>query len=223
MRWTIPNILTVFRLLAAPCVALVFVIFARPTADWIALALFVGAAITDWFDGYIARGWHLQSRFGTMLDPIADKAMVIIALTVVVALSGLDPLLVVPAAVILFREVFVSGLREFLGADASTLKVTKLAKWKTTVQMVAITLLLLSLGLQEEHASLFYALSSDDYALAMDAGPSGWNYVWWVAQSGWLTGLCGVVCFWLAAVLTAITGIDYFVKALPFLREDGRG
>lgn len=147
MVWTLPNTLTVLRLVAAPCVALAFVVFPRPVADWVAVMLFVGASATDWIDGYLARAWNQQSRFGTMLDPIADKAMVLIALALVLGLSGLDPWILVPGTVILFREVFVSGLREFLGAQAGQLKVTRLAKWKTTVQMVAISLLLLGLDL----------------------------------------------------------------------------
>ena len=145
MSWTVPNILTVLRLLAAPCVALAFVVFDRPAADWVAAVLFVAASATDWVDGYLARAWNQQSRFGTMLDPIADKAMVIIALALVLGLSDLSPWVLIPGTLILFREVFVSGLREFLGAQAGQLKVTRLAKWKTTVQMVAITLLLLGL------------------------------------------------------------------------------
>ena len=167
MSWTVPNILTVLRLIAAPCVALVFAVLARPAADWVALVLFVGASATDWIDGYLARAWNQQTRFGTMLDPIADKAMVIIALAVVLGLSELDPWVLVPGTVILFREVFVSGLREFLGAQAGQLKVTKLAKWKTTVQMVAITLLLL--GLETAGIALLWL------AAALTAA-TGWDY-----------------------------------------------
>ena len=142
MTWTLPNILTVGRLIAAPMVLIVFLILPRPVADWAALVLFVGAAATDWIDGYLARAWNQQSRFGAMLDPIADKAMVVIALGMLMAISGPVAWLGLPAAAILFREVFVSGLREFLGDTAGLLKVTKLAKWKTTVQMVAIAILL---------------------------------------------------------------------------------
>ncbi|MEQ8367296.1 MAG: CDP-diacylglycerol--glycerol-3-phosphate 3-phosphatidyltransferase, partial [Roseicyclus sp.] len=141
MTWTIPNVLTTLRLLAAPAVAVMFLYFTRPWADWFALVLFVGAAITDYFDDYIARMWKQTTKLGTMLDPIADKAMVVIALMVIVGYSSMSPWLVLPATVILFREVFVSGLREFLGDTAGTLKVTKLAKWKTTAQMVAIAVL----------------------------------------------------------------------------------
>src|SRR6056297_1442886 len=141
MRWTLPNILTMLRLLAAPAVAVMFLYFTRPYADWFALILFVSAAITDWFDGYLARSWKQVTRVGTMLDPIADKAMVVIALMVIVGYSSMSPWLVLPATVILFREVFVSGLREYLGDTAGTLRVTPLANWKTTLQMIAIAVL----------------------------------------------------------------------------------
>ena len=137
MTWTVPNILTTLRLLAAPMLAVMFLYFTRPYADILAVVLFVSAAITDWFDGYLARAWRQQTRLGAMLDPIADKAMVVIALMVIVGFSSWSPWLVLPATVILFREVFVSGLREYLGDTAGTLKVTKLAKWKTALQMTA--------------------------------------------------------------------------------------
>ena len=83
MTWTLPNILTVLRLLAAPGVAIMFLYFTRPYADWFALLLFIGASITDYFDGHLARNWKQETKFGAMLDPIADKAMVMIALMVI--------------------------------------------------------------------------------------------------------------------------------------------
>jgi CDP-diacylglycerol---glycerol-3-phosphate 3-phosphatidyltransferase len=140
MTWTLPTILTLSRVAAAPLVALVFVVLARPAADAVALVLFLAAAGTDWLDGFLARRLDQHSAFGKMLDPIADKAMVAIALAVLMALSGLAPLLVLPAVAILLREVLVSGLREYLGAVK--LDVTRLAKWKTAAQMIAIGLLL---------------------------------------------------------------------------------
>ena len=70
--WTTPNILTALRLIAAPAVAVMFLYFKRPYADWFALLLFVGAAITDWFDGFLARAWSQETKLGAMLDPIAD-------------------------------------------------------------------------------------------------------------------------------------------------------
>ena len=79
MTWNIPNILTLLRLLAAPSVAIMFLYFDRPWADWFAFILFVSAAITDFVDGYLARAWKQETKFGAMMDPIADKAMVVIA------------------------------------------------------------------------------------------------------------------------------------------------
>ena len=125
MTWTIPNILTILRLLAAPAVAVMFLYFTRPWADWFALVLFVSAALTDWADGYLARAWKQTTKLGTMLDPIADKAMVVIALMVIVGYSSSHwtPWLVLPAPVILFREVFVPGLPASLGHPPGPLKV----------------------------------------------------------------------------------------------------
>ena len=206
MVWNIPNILTLLRLLAAPGVAVMFLYFSRPWADWLALALFVGAAITDWFDGYLARLWKQESRFGAMLDPIADKAMVVIAIMVITGYSGMNPWLILPATVILFREVFVSGLREFLGDRAHLLKVTKLAKWKTTAQMVAIAVLFLGTGLA------YLESGRPPRAGEGDLPPQ----VSWAGVANWI----GLLLIWVAAVLTAATGWDYFRKALPYLRDE---
>jgi len=221
MRWNLPNILTLLRLLAAPGLAVMFLYFSRPYADWYALVLFVGAAATDWFDGYLARAWKQETKMGAMLDPIADKAMVVIALMILVgyAAEHWTPWLVLPATVILFREVFVSGLREYLGDTAGTLKVTKLAKWKTTAQMIAIATLF-SQGIFEHHlvmkswgmdeALLQQVLNGeteDLYGLRLMYDGMIW--------SGWL----GLWLLWIAAALTLITGADYLRKALPHLRE----
>jgi CDP-diacylglycerol--glycerol-3-phosphate 3-phosphatidyltransferase len=205
MRWTIPNILTVLRLLAAPGVALAFAVFERPLADWLAIGLFVVAALTDYVDGRLARAWGQESNFGRMLDPIADKAMVIIALAMIVGLSGTNPLILVPVVFILLREVFVSGLREFLGSKAGRLKVTSLAKWKTTVQMTAIPVLLFSgiLEYDKRHGQLWYSFWFHDWAM-------------------WLSVNAGLILIWAAGLLTVMTGYDYLVKALPFLRDRKR-
>ncbi|MFD1794579.1 CDP-diacylglycerol--glycerol-3-phosphate 3-phosphatidyltransferase [Paracoccus aurantiacus] len=204
MTWTIPNILTILRLIAAPGLPLMFLYFHRPWADWAALALFLLAAITDWFDGYLARAWNQQSRFGAAMDPIADKAMVLIALVVITGYSGMNPWLILPATVILFREVFVSGLRESLGDKATELAVTKVAKWKTTTQMVAISVLFLGTGLAYvEHGRP---------PLVGETGLPGdlrWSSI---------ATFIGLILIWIAAGLTAWTGWDYFRKAMPYLR-----
>ncbi len=219
MRWTIPNILTIIRLLAAPGVAVMFLYFNRPWADWFALILFVSAALTDWIDGSLARAWNQETKIGAMLDPIADKAMVVIALLVITGFSGMDPWILLPATVILFREVFVSGLREYLGDTAGTLKVTKLAKWKTTAQMVAIAVLFAK-GVFEHYFGMLAFSLGDEKVGAILAGHEpdelgiGTLYTGSVT-SWWL----GVGLLWIAALLTLITGWDYFKKSLPHLKE----
>ena len=220
MKWTIPNTLTVLRLCAAPGVAVMFLYFHRPYADWLALALFVSAAITDYFDGYLARLWKQESKFGAMLDPIADKAMVVIAIMVITGYSGMNPWLILPATVILFREVFVSGLREFMGAKAGLLKVTNLAKWKTTAQMVASAVLFLGTGLEHLEGIARQGMTPDQYAVAVTKGLADpLRSCGARGCSSWAT-LVGLVLIWIAAILTAITGLEYFNKSLPHLRED---
>jgi len=217
MPWTLPNILTMLRLVAAPGIAILFLYFNRPFADWFALVLFGLAAITDFFDGYLARAWKQESRLGAMLDPIADKAMVVIALLVITGYSGMDPWLILPATAILFREVFVSGLREFLGDTAGLLKVTKLAKWKTTAQMLAIAVLFLAMGL--EYVREASALRGNAQLLnsLRDIGTEDINVVDVATMGGNMVWQLGLAMIWIAAILTVITGADYFRKALPHL------
>jgi len=218
MLWTLPNTLTVFRLLAAPVVALAFLALPRPHADWVALILFLGAALTDYADGRLARARDQVSRFGAMLDPIADKAMAVIALAMLLALQGATAVLVVPAVAILFREVFVSGLRGFLGDIAGKLNVTPLAKWKTLAQMLAIALLFAQ-GLLDHYfhaqipgADRALAGQAPADGLADAAGPTALEYGLLGAHYG------GLALLWAAAALTLFTGVDYFRKALPHLR-----
>jgi len=218
MIWNLPNILTLLRLLAAPGVAVMFLYFHRPWADWFALALFVGAAITDFFDGYLARAWRQESRFGAMLDPIADKAMVMIALLVITGSSGMNPWILLPATVIMFREVFVSGLREFLGSSAGLLKVTKLAKWKTTAQMIAIAVLFSTGAFEHYFVMQAFGMDTAMVTSILDGNtPDELGLVWkydGMVVSWW----AGITLLWLAALLTVVTGWDYFRKSLPLLR-----
>ena len=219
MTWTIPNILTILRLLAAPGVAVMFLYFNRPWADWFALCLFVSAAATDWFDGYLARTWKQTTKMGAMLDPIADKAMVVIALMVIVGYSSMSPWLVLPVTVILFREVFVTGLREFLGSKAGTLKVTQLAKWKTTAQMVAIAVLFAQ-GVFEHYLGMS-SLGMDDQIVIdiLEGREEDLFGLKWKMAGMVVTGHVGLWLLWLAAALTLISGIDYFRKSIPYLKD----
>lgn len=222
MKWTLPNILTALRLVAAPMVPVMFLYFTRPYADWFALILFTSAAITDWFDGYLARAWSQQTKLGTMLDPIADKAMVVIALMVLVGYSAAawTPWLVLPAAVILFREVFVSGLREYLGDTAGTLKVTNLAKWKTSLQMVAIAVLF-SKGIFEHHLVMSsWGMDQAMFDATMMGEIEDVQGLKWKAEAMLWSGRIGLWLLWAAAILTLVTGWDYLRKATPYLRED---
>ena len=219
MKWTVPNILTTLRLLAAPGVAVMFLYFTRPYADWFALVLFVTAAITDWFDGFLARAWKQESKLGAMLDPIADKAMVVIALMVIVGYSSMSPWLVLPATVILFREVFVSGLREFLGDTAGTLRVTKLAKWKTTAQMIAIAVLF-SQGMFEHYVGMStIGMDGDIISNVLNGQEDDVHGLIWKVDAMVWSGRIGMLLLWVAAILTFVTGLDYFAKARPFLRD----
>lgn len=220
MKWTLPNILTVLRLIAAPGVAIMFLYFHRPWADWFALTLFISAAITDYFDGYLARLWKQESKFGAMMDPVADKAMVVIALVIITGYSGMNPWLMLPVTVILFREVFVGGLREFLGSKAGLLKVTKLAKWKTTAQMVAISVLFLGTGLEHSEGIARQGMTAAQYAEAVTLGLADPIRSCGTRGCSSVATIAGLGLIWIAAILTALTGLDYFRKSLPFLRDD---
>lgn len=219
MRWTLPNILTVSRLIAAPFLGLVFLLMPRPAADIVALFLFSFASITDYVDGYIARKWNQISKFGAMLDPIADKAMVVIALAVLLGVHGMGALMLIPVTAILFREVFVSGLREFLGDTAGTLKVTQLAKWKTTVQMFAIGFLF-AWGIFDHYfGMLVYGMDGQLIMGVLSGEIPDENGLIWAYRGVMLTSYGGLALLWVAAALTLITGFDYYRKALPYLRE----
>lgn len=139
---TLPNLLTLSRILVIPPMVAAFYL-ERNWANIIACLLFVGASLTDFFDGYLARTWKQQSDIGRFLDPVADKLLVAAAILMLVGFDRLEGLQVLAALVILCREILVSGLREFLAEIRVGMPVTKLAKWKTGIQMVAIALLLL--------------------------------------------------------------------------------
>ena len=139
---SLPNLLTYARIVAVPAVVLCFYI-PGDAGRITALIIFVAAAITDFFDGYLARAWQQQSALGRMLDPIADKLLVAVSLLVLVADGTISGWSLWAAVIILSREILVSGLREFLGGVAVSVPVSRLAKWKTTVQMVALSFLLI--------------------------------------------------------------------------------
>lgn len=184
MPLDLPNLLTLSRIFAIPLLVL-FVALRQPWADFAACALFSAAAITDYFDGKIARDRKIVSDFGRMLDPIADKLLVGAALMLLAGFDRLPNWALLPAIVIMLREILVSGLREYLAGLNVGLPVTSLAKWKTGFQMGALGTLL--------------------------AGDSGAAVI---GLSFLPVSLIGELMLWMAAALTLATGWDYLAAGL---------
>ncbi|MBL6621886.1 MAG: CDP-diacylglycerol--glycerol-3-phosphate 3-phosphatidyltransferase [Rickettsiales bacterium] len=138
----IPNILTFIRIIVIPILISSFFL-EGVISNWLAATLFIFASITDFFDGYIARAYKVQSNLGKVFDPIADKILVATAIVMLVHFGSEDILITIPGIIILFREIFVSGLREFLAELNISMPVSRLAKWKTGVQMTALSLMIL--------------------------------------------------------------------------------
>lgn len=139
----LPNILTLSRILAVPI--LVFLLWKPTPVDYlITFVLYCLVGITDYFDGYLARAQGAVSRLGIFLDPIADKIMVAAVILMLVGTHDIMGIHLIAALVILLREIAVSGLREFLGGIQVSVPVSRLAKWKTTLQLVALGALILA-------------------------------------------------------------------------------
>ncbi len=184
MPTDLPNLLTISRILAIPLMVLLAA-WREPWADMAACAVFSLAAITDYFDGKIARDRQITSDFGRMLDPIADKLLVGAALMCLAGFDRLPNWALLPAIIILLREILVSGLREYLASLRIGLPVTRLAKWKTGFQMGALGVL----------------LAGDTGAAAIGLGFLP-------------IGLLGEAMLWTAAALTLLTGWDYLRAGL---------
>lgn len=186
---TLPNILTLSRIFAVP-----FLAFLLWWPDWqtgylLAFGLYSLMGITDYFDGYLARSSGTVSKLGIFLDPIADKIMVaavILVLTAQGVLRGpyVGDMHVIAGLIILVREIAVSGLREFLGGLQVSVPVTRLAKWKTTLQIIALGSLILGRGLPE------------------------WNMMIGDVEAN-IPHTVGLATLWGAAILTLVTGWDY--------------
>jgi cardiolipin synthase (CMP-forming) len=184
MLTDLPNLLTLSRIAAIPLLV-VLVALRDPAADFAACVLFGSAAITDYFDGRLARTRRQQSDLGRMLDPIADKLLVGAALMMLVGQGRLSTWALYPAIVIMLREILVSGLREYLAGIRIGLPVTGLAKWKTGFQMGALGTLL--------------AGNSSAHLLHLSFIP---------------VGMIGEAMLWVAAGLTLWTGWDYLTAGL---------
>ena len=195
--WTLPNLLTLSRIVAVPLLA-----FLLWWPDWelgyaLAFAMYCLMGITDYFDGYLARASGQVSRLGQFLDPIADKIM-IAAVILVLAAQGVmrgpyvGDMHVIAGLVILIREIAVSGLREFLGGLQVSIPVSRLAKWKTTFQLVCLGALILGNALPQ------------------------WN-VWVFGIEANVPHTIGLTTLWAAAALTVITGWDYLRVGLKHM------
>jgi cardiolipin synthase (CMP-forming) len=142
----LPNILTYGRIAAVPvvvgCMFWQNILHGGLWLRWVALAVFIGAGVTDFLDGYLARMWGQQSSLGRMLDPIADKLLVASCLLMLAAENTIHGWALFAAVVILCREILVSGLREYLAELRVSVPVTRLAKWKTTLQLIAVGFLI---------------------------------------------------------------------------------
>lgn len=151
---SLPNVLTYLRIAAVPALVACLTLLEGDTARLMAFGFFVGACLTDWLDGYLARAWEQQSALGRMLDPIADKLLVGAALLMLVHDNTIDGVSIWAAVIVLCREILVSGLREYLAELNVKVHVTQLAKWKTSVQMVALAVLLIGPTMTPYHVGL---------------------------------------------------------------------
>lgn len=199
---TLPNILTLSRIFAVPLLG-----FLLWWPEWqlgyaIGFALYCVIAVTDFFDGYLARAQGTVSKLGIFLDPIADKIMVAAVILILTAQGYLrgpyvGDVHVIAGLVILIREITVSGLREFLGGIQVSVPVTKLAKWKTTFQLVALGALILG--------GAVHGPPCQSVGHACSGLAENWVHV------------VGLASLWLAAALTCITGWDYLRVGLKHM------
>ena len=192
---SLPNLLTYARVVAVPLLVLFFYVESS-AGRWASFAVFLIASISDFFDGYLARVWGLQSAIGRMLDPIADKLLVATSLILLASDGTVAEWSLLAAIIILIREISVSGLREFLAGLAVSVPVSRLAKYKTTLQMVAIGFLLI--------------------------GPAGDRLLKYYFSDFGLFTYVGLLLLWVSALITVYTGYDYFRAGLRHLLEEDK-
>lgn len=190
----LPNILTLFRIILIPVIIISFYIPWGFT-NIVVASLFLLASITDYFDGYFARLYKVQSNFGKCFDPIADKLLVSVSLLMLTNFSD-SIYILIPSIIIICREILVSGLREFLATLNVGVPVTRLAKWKTAFQMAAITALLLA----SKDSNYTYQTIMDFFEVEPFLR---------IFFYGWVETI-GKIFLNISAILTVITGYAYF-------------
>jgi cardiolipin synthase (CMP-forming) len=172
---TLPNMLTLSRIVAVP--VLIALLWFPGFGTYLAAFVLYGLiAFTDWLDGYLARRMGTASKLGAFLDPIADKIMVAAVLLMLVARGVIADAQVIAAIIILLREILVSGLREFLGGKQVTMPVSRLAKWKTTFQMIALGALILAVALPLQ-TWIWWTGVATLWLAALTTAITGWDYL----------------------------------------------
>ena len=181
----IPNVLTLFRALAA-IVLPVIIIYGGEVGALMATPILILAGISDYFDGFYARKYNVTSNFGKILDPVADKLLVIGVIFALASENMLDyNYAFLPALLIVLREILISGLRESISSYKISLEVTLLAKWKTTIQLIA--------------CGSFLVWRSNVFFYNVE-----------------ILGLISYTLLWMAGIITFITGLQYIIKIMKF-------
>ena len=184
----VPNILTLFRSFAAIILPLI-IIYGGEIGALIATPILILAGMSDYFDGFLARKYKVVSNFGKILDPIADKLLVIGVIFALASENMLDYFYsFFPALLIVLREILISGLRESISSYKISLEVTRLAKWKTTIQLVA--------------CGSFLVWRSNTFFYNNE-----------------ILGLISYILLWIAGIITFITGLQYIIKIINFFNK----
>ena len=184
----VPNILTLFRSCAAIILPLI-IIYGGEIGALIATPILILAGVSDYFDGFFARKYKVVSNFGKILDPIADKLLVIGVIFALASENMLDYYYsFFPALLIVLREILISGLRESISSYKISLEVTLLAKWKTTVQLIA--------------CGSFLVWRSNTFFYNNE-----------------ILGLISYILLWIAGIITFITGLQYIIKIIKFFNK----
>lgn len=171
LKKNLPNLLTISRVLAIPAIILSFYI-ENKYASFITISIFMFACITDFFDGYLARTWQVQSKFGRLFDPIADKLIVVSTIIMLIYTQKINDLTIIPSIIIICREILIPGLREFLIATNVKLPVSRVGKIKTSIQMVAVVALIMN-----DYEIIQYIGTVCLWAAAVITIWSGYNYI----------------------------------------------
>ena len=188
-----PNLLTIMRIIFSAVIALILIFFQNNVAYFISFILFCLAGITDFFDGWLARRKNQISDLGRMLDPIADKILVISTLIILMSNNVIESYNIIAALIIIYREIFISGLREFFGNKSFTIHVTKLSKWKTAIQFITIL-------------SFFISAIVDEYFMYTHIINIFVNFV------------CTTL-IWITSFISLFTGINYLKNSYKYLNS----